>query len=143
MSLIEMLLRLGCVMVAWMVVYAHLLWLATARVVGCEGDGDALWQLLLGFAPFAVAFTLCLDLLRQLPDIHRTLRWAAAPLVLLAPLCLAAIWPIWRRATIDGLAICSDAPAVWWQSAWAPLQLLTLLIIGAMVWRLWRPRPGA
>jgi hypothetical protein len=140
MTLIDLLLRLGCVLVAWMVVYAHLLWLATVRVIGCDVDGDALWRLLLGFAPFAAAFTFCFDLLRPLEDIHRMLRWATAPLVLLVPLCLRAIWPTWQRATLDGLSICANAPAAWWEALWAPVQLLTLAVIGIMAWRVWRPR---
>lgn len=141
MPLIDMLLRLGCVMVAWMVVYAHLLWLATVRVIGCDVDGDALWRLLLGFAPIAVGFTLCFDLLRPLEDIHRTLRWASAPLLVLVPLCLAAVWPTWQRATVDGLSICATLPAGWWEALWAPTQLATLAVISTMAWRVWRTKP--
>jgi hypothetical protein len=140
MTLIDMLLRLGCVLVAWMVVYAHLLWLATLRVIGCDVDGDALWRLLLGFAPFAIAGTLCFDLLRPLEDIHRTLRWASAPLVVLVPLCLTAVWPTWQRATVDGLSICATIPAAWWEALWAPAQVVTLAVISVMAWLVWWPK---
>ena len=135
MSFAEVLLRLGTALVAWMVVYAYLLWLAALRVSGCDADGDALWRLLLGFAPVAAALSPLVGATRPLADVHRILRWASAPLLLLVPLAAVAIWPTWQRATVAGLDVCAAAPADAWQVWWAPAQLLAVLVILVVVWR--------
>ncbi len=136
-----MLLRLGCSMVAWLVVYTHLLWLATLRVINCSSDGDAMWRLLLGFAPVALGFATLLQLSRRLPAVHEILRWAAAPLVLLIPLAIAAILPTLTTSTLGAEAICSE-PMQPWHRWWAPLQLFTIGLLCVLAYRAWRPQPS-
>jgi hypothetical protein len=135
MTFAEVLLRLGTALVAWMVLYAYLLWLATLRVSGCDADGDALWRLLLGIAPLAVMLSPLVGASRPLIDVHRILRWGSLPLLLLVPLAVAAVWPTWERATLGGLDVCSDLPAAAWQVWWAPLQVTALLALAVIVWR--------
>ena len=138
MSFAEVMLRIGSVLVAWMVVYAHVLWTAVVRVTDCQPDGDALWRLLLGFAPVTIGFTFLLAAMRPMPAIHRTLSWLALPLILLWPM---ALWPVVNAGlttTLGGEPICGVE--AWWHVLWAPVQLIALTVIAVMVWRLWRPR---
>ncbi|MGI9326039.1 MAG: hypothetical protein ACR2PZ_12520 [Pseudomonadales bacterium] len=140
MSLAEMLLRLGCTMVAWLMIYTHLLWLATLRVVSCNSDGDAMWRLLLGFAPIALGSSFLLTLSRRLPAVHETLRWAATPLVLLLPLALLAIWPTFISSTMANQPIC-DGPIQPWHSWWSPIQFASVCVLSFMAYRAWREQP--
>lgn len=148
MSVIEALLRLGCSMVAWMVIYTHCIWLATLRVTGCT-DGDELWRLLLGFAPITLLFCLLLGSSHKLVEVHRILRWFATPLVILIPLGLVTIWPSLLTSSIDGQAICAtDATALEagtvtpsWHIWWAPLQIGTLICISVTAIRNWHLTP--
>ena len=135
MKIAEMLLRLGCAMVAWMVVFTHLIWLATLRVTGCSADADQLWRLLFGFAIFTVGFSFLLNTTRKISAVHDMLRWLAVPAVLLMPLGAAPIWDAFWRATIDGLPICSTAVHAPWHPWWAPVQLL---VLGLVVFGAWR-----
>ena len=138
MSLIEMLLRLGCALVGWMVVYTYCLWLAVLRVTGCGPDGDEFWRLLLGFAPFAAGFSLLLGASRRTPELHRILRWGFVPLVLLIPLGLMPLWSTFAAVNLGGEGICSASPDGRWQLWWSPLQLTTLALIVLFAFRAWR-----
>lgn len=136
MSLIEVLLRLGCNLVAWMVVYTHIVWLATLRVIGCEAASDQFWRLLLGFAPVAIGFSFLLGAMNKIPEIARILRLLGVPLVVLLPL---ATWPVvsaLRTSTFESSPICGIEIASW-HSWWAPVQLVSLLIITISVVRAW------
>ena len=135
----EVLLRLGCTLVGWMVVYTHLIWLATLRVIGCSPDGDEMWRLLLGFAPFAVGFAFLLTALRGLPDVSRILRWLAIPLTVLLPVAAIPVVVALAATTLGNESICGGAQTTWhvW---WAPIQFAALLVIGWRAWRAWRHR---
>lgn len=133
-----MLLRLGCALVAWMVIYTYGLWLAVLRVTGCGPDGDEFWRLLLGFAPFAAGFSLLLGASRPMPELHGILRWGFVPLVVLVPLALLPVWDTFTAVNLAGEGICSPSPAGVWQLWWAPLQLITLIVIIVFTVRTWR-----
>ncbi len=133
-----MLLRLGTALVAWMVVYTHLIWLATLRIIDCGSDGDELWRLLLGFAPIAVGMSLLLTNTRALPTIHVIVRWFALPLLLFVPLAAIPVWNAFTLTTLGGESICRVIPAPWWHGLWAPVQALTLMWIVWATWRAWR-----
>jgi hypothetical protein len=138
MSLPEMLLRLGTALVAWMVLYTHLIWLATLRMIECSSDADELWRLLLGFAPITIGLSMLLTNTRVLQEVHQIIRWFAAPLVLLVPLAAIPVWTALRLTTFGGESICLINPTPWWHNLWAPAQAFTLLWIVWAVWRTWR-----
>jgi hypothetical protein len=138
MTLIEVLLRLGCSIVAWLVVYTHCLWLATLYSVGCGSDGSEFWRLLLGFAPITLGFTLLLGSANRIPAIRGTLAWLALPLLLLLPLAVRGLWPTLRSATFNHSAICAEGAASLWHVAWAPVQIATLAAVGFMALRVYR-----
>ena len=135
-SLIEVLLRLGCNLVAWMIVYTHCLWLATLRITSCEAASDEFWRLLLGFAPVAIGFSFLLGAMNKMPEIARILRLLGVPMVVLLPL---AAWPVFSAlvtSTIGSAPICG-IEIVGWHFWWAPAQLATLAFITIAVVRPW------
>ncbi|MDH3339114.1 MAG: hypothetical protein OER22_12375 [Gammaproteobacteria bacterium] len=138
MQFAEVFLRLGCSLVAWMVLYAHFLWLAALYAMGCGPDGDEMHRLLLGLAPFTCGFAFLLRVTRPFAEIHSILRWLGAPLLLLLPFAVRSVWHVFQAVNINSSAICtSDAPTTW-QSLWAPVQLITALLVAYMVVRVWR-----
>lgn len=139
-----MLLRVGCSLVGWMVIYAHFLWLATLRVVGCSQDGDEFRRLLFGLAPIAFGFSCVIGVSRKLPSIHLILRWGFLPLAVLIPLALWPSWTTFVSVNIDGHGICTLESQGVWQPVWAPLQLLVLVGIATFVYRAVAPagNPG-
>lgn len=138
MRFAEVFLRLGCGLVGWMLIYTYIVWLAALHVMGCGPDGDSMHRLLLGFAPFSVAMALLLRMTRPLPDIHRMLSRLALPLVLLLPFVAKNIWVTFRRANLDGLALCANEPPPNLHVFWAPAQFLAVCIIAAIVVLMWR-----
>ncbi len=137
MSTIEVLLKLGISIVAWMVIYAHCIWAATLGVAGCDADGDALWLLLLIFAPFTLGFSFSLSASTQLPEVHGIIKYLALPLVVLIPLAALPVWTTMQIATIGTAAICGDGAQASWHAWWAPVQIFTLLTVTVMAWRAW------
>ena len=139
MSLPEMLLRIGTTLVAWMVVYTHLIWLGTLRIIGCNSDTDELWRLLFGFAPIVIGISALLVTSRKLHEVHQIIRWFIGPLVVLVPLALIPIWTAFSLTSLGGEAICLVEPTPWWHTWWAPVQAFTVTWIVWMAWRAWRP----
>lgn len=140
MRLMEVLLRLGCALVAWMIIYTHCVWLATLNVTGCAADGDNLWRLLLGFAPFTLLFSFLLGVSHKLVEVHRILVWLSVPLIVFVPLALYSIWPTFVTATLSGRAICGPDAAASWHFWWGPAQLVVIGVIVAAVARAWMLR---
>lgn len=136
MQFAEVFLRLGSAMVAWMVIYAHVLWLAALHSMGCGPDGDHLHQLLLGLLPFTCGFVFLLRGTRPFPEIHSILRWLGVPLALLSPVAILSIWDVFVRANVNSLSICSNNAVTIWQQVWAPAQLAALVLIAYMVLRM-------
>lgn len=134
----EVFLRLGCALVAWMMLYAHFVWLAALRSIGCGPDGDELHRVLLLFVPVTVGFALLLRATRPLDEIHRILRWLGLPL---AALMLAGgyqVFLISRSVYVTGLAICSTSDATPWHQWWGVAQLLAIVVSSVMITRVWR-----
>jgi len=138
MRFAEVFLRLGCALVAWMMLYTHVLWLAALYAIGCGPDGDEMHRLLLGLAPFTWGFAFLLGVTRPFAEIHSMLRWLGIPLLLLLPFTLRSIWSIFQTVNLNAAAICSHETPSTWQLLWAPLQLLTLLLVAYMVIKVWR-----
>ena len=135
MRIAEVFLRLGSVLVAWMMLYAYILWLAVMSIVGCGPDGDEMPRVLLGMAPFAVAAAFALRLTRPFTEIHQMLRWLGLPLGLLLMLSLRSVWGVFGRVHMDELAICSAGDAATWELMWVPVQVLTLAAIAILILR--------
>ncbi|MGI9271993.1 MAG: hypothetical protein ACR2QT_09470 [Woeseiaceae bacterium] len=138
MRFAEVFLRLGSALVAWMMMYAYFLWLAAVYVVACGPDGDEMHRLLLGFAPFVCGFAFALQVTRPFAEVHSMLRWLGVPLLLLLPFALRSIWAIFQTVHIGTSAICTDGDPPTWQLLWAPLQVLTLLVVTFVLVRVWR-----
>ncbi|XOV84962.1 MAG: hypothetical protein ACFHXK_07520 [bacterium] len=138
MSLPEMLLRLGTSLVAWLVIYTHLIWLGTLRIIGCNSDTDELWRLLFGFAPVVFGFSWLLSNSRKLTEVHQIIRWFVLPLFLLVPLAIIPIWQAFLQTTLYDNPICEVEPMPWWHTLWAPIQIVIVGWILFMSWRAWR-----
>ncbi len=137
MRFAEIFLRIGSALVAWMVLYAHFLWLAALRAIGCGPDGDEIYLLLLGMVPLSCGASLLIGVTRKLPEVHSMLRWLALPLLLLLPLALWSTWTVIVRVHSHGEPICAAGETSAWEVLWAPVQLLTLGLVTAMMLRGW------
>jgi len=134
----EVFLRLGSSLVAWMVLYAHFLWLAALYAMGCDTDGDEMHRLLLGLAPITCGFAFALHLTRPFPDIHRILRWLGVPIIFLLFLALRSVWQVFARVNLESLAICGSGPPSGWQLLWPMTQLVTMLLAAYMIFSVWK-----
>lgn len=132
-----MLLRVGSTLVAWMVTYAHLLWLAILPQAGCN-DGNELWRLLLGFAPVVAAFSLLLRAVHVLPGIYGITRYMAIPAWLLMLLAVQPVFAALSTTTLGSEPLCAGTVAAPWQTYWAPLQIAALAVIAVQTYRAWR-----
>ena len=137
MRFAEVFLRLGTSLVAWMMLYAHILWLAATNAIGCGPDADEMQRLLLGLAPLTCGFAFLLRMTRPFNEIHGMLRWLGAPLALLLPFALFSIWVVFEDVNLDSSSICSsDVPASW-QQLWAPIQVITVCLVTYLVIQVW------
>jgi hypothetical protein len=134
----EVFLRLGCALVAWMMLYAYVLWLAALYVVGCGPDGDELYRVLLGLAPVTAAFAVLFRVSRPFTEIHSMLRWLSIPLLLLLPFVVRSLWQVFQLVNLDAVAICANTVPSTWQTLWVPIQVLTLVWVSYMVAGVWR-----
>lgn len=142
MRFAEVFLRLGASLVAWMVIYAHVLWLAVLFRLACGPDGDEMHKLLLGLAPITIGSAFALRSTRPIEEIHSMLRWLGVPLLLLVPFVVQSIWQAVETVVINESAFCANVPPAIWQIAWAPAQIITLSLVLYMVYRVWRSVAG-
>jgi hypothetical protein len=138
MQFAEVFLRLGTTLVAWMILYAHFLWLAALYAIGCGPDGAEMHGLLLGLAPLTIGSAFLLRMTRPFAEIHSMLRWLGVPLLLLLPFAIRSVWQVFQAVSIESSAICADASPAAWQVLWAPMQLVVLLLCAYMVAKVWR-----
>lgn len=138
MQFAEVFLRLGTSLVAWMILYAHFLWLAALYAMGCGPDGAEMHALLLGLAPLTIGSALLLRMTRPFAEIHSMLRWLGVPLLLLLPFAIRSVWQVLQSVNIGSSAICADASPAIWQALWAPVQFIVLLLCVYMVVGVWR-----
>jgi hypothetical protein len=134
----EVFIRIGCALVAGMMLYAYVLWLAALYVVGCGPDGDELYRVLLGLAPVTAAFAVLLRVSRPFTEIHSMLRWLSIPLLLLLPFVVRSLWQVFQLVNLDAVAICANTVPSTWQTLWVPIQVLTLIWVSYMVVDVWR-----
>lgn len=138
MRFAEVFLRLGLSLVGWMVLYAHMLWLAALFRLSCGPDGDEMHLLLLGMAPVTIGFAFALRGTRPLPEIHSILRWLGVPLLLLLPFVARSTWQVFEAVNRNAVAVCNDGPPTAWQTLWAPAQVLTVALVLFNIFRVWR-----
>jgi len=141
MSLAEVFLRIGSSLSAWLMAYAHCLWLAVLPQAICGGKAGDPWAATLGLAlpTFVLAFVIPVG--RRTPGIGHILRWFAAPLVLLIPLAARAVLSAFERSNLDGEPLCMQAgaaPGGAWEPFWAPVQLVVLCAIALAAMIGWR-----
>lgn len=134
----EIFLRLGCALVAWMMLYAHFVWLAALGAVGCGPDGDELHRLLLGLVPVTVGFSFLLRMTGPFMDIHRILRWLGLPLAVLMTAGAYQVLLVSRSVYATGDGICSVNTAATWHQIWGPAQLFAIVVSAWMIIRIWR-----
>ena len=138
MRFAEVFLRLGCALVAWMMLYAHFVWLAALGGIGCGPDGDELHRVLLALVPVSIGCAFLLRVTRPLEEIHRILRWLGLPLAALMLAGAYQVLVISRAVYATGLGICSADEAGAWHWLWGMAQLLAIVIATAMIVRVWR-----
>lgn len=142
MRLAEAFLRIGSSLVGWMIIYAHVLWLAVSARVACGEEGAELFAVLLGLAPLTLLVAPLVLVSRPLEDVHRLLRWLALPLVLLLPFCLYAIYRVFLTVYGAGSPICGSAAVPAWQTWWVPVQLFITALVAALIGLAWRNSPA-
>jgi hypothetical protein len=134
----EIILRLGCALVGWLLLFAHGILLGVVPVADCTPE---LWRATLLFALLGGLAAAILPV--GLPW-RATLRWLALPaLPLLGAGALLAV-RLWDG--VSGAALCdvlaeaeeplSGEP---WQRAWAPIQLAVTLACAVQALRFWLP----
>lgn len=138
MRFAEVLLRLGSVLVAWMILFAYFVWIAVVEKAGCGANGADIYRLLLGMAPIAVAASFLLRLTRRFVEIHRILRWLGLPLIAMLVLVLPAIWQVFSDVNLGGGTVCPAMERSLWQIAWAPGQIVAVGICTWMMIAVWR-----
>jgi hypothetical protein len=131
----ELLLRLGCSLTAWLVLFAHTLWLAALGAVGCTSDGAQPWLALLWWTPITLLFAALLRVGLTVPGIAGALRLPT--LALLPLLAYAARTPlaVLDAVNVRGQPLCDATGA--WIRIWSPLQLLLVVGIASVVIALW------
>lgn len=134
----EVFLRLGCALVAWMMLYAHFVWLAVLRGIGCGPEGDELHRVLLLLVPVTVGLAFLLRMTRPMDEVHRVLRWLGLPLAVLMLAGGHQVFVISRSVYVTGLAICSTSAATAWHQFWGVAQLLAIVVTSAMILQVWR-----
>jgi hypothetical protein len=134
----EVFLRLGCALVAWMVLYAHFVWLAVLGNIGCGPDGDELHRVLLGLAPVTIGCAFLLRMTRPLEEIHRILRWLGLPLAAFMLAGAYHVFLISRSVYVTGLGICSTGNGAAWHQFWGVAQSLAVVVSAVMIIRVWR-----
>lgn len=135
-------LRLGCTLVAFMVLFGHLLWISILPKIDCATDGHALWFALFWMSIPTLIFTALLLASKPLTAVTSGLKWLCIPVILLLPLALLGVWPTLQDTTFGGAPIC-EHPAnfnssMTWQVWWAPLQFVVLTAICIQTVRYWR-----
>ena len=138
MRFAEVFLRLGCALVAWMLLYTFYLWLAAAHNIGCGPDADEMHRVLLGLAPFSAAAAIALRVTRPFAEIHQMMRWLGVPLLLLLPFCLRTVWSVFEAVNLNGAGICAGISPATWQLYWSPIQLIALVVATYLVLRTWK-----
>ncbi len=138
MRLSEVLLRVGCALVAWMLLFTHYVWLAATRQIDCAADSGEMYRLLLMLLPFTLAAAFFIRMTRPFDEVHRLLRWLALPLAALMLLGAYSVWLFARGVYFLKLAPCQVGDLQTWHFVWAPAQAAAILVTTLAIARVWR-----
>ena len=142
MAFANVFLRLGCTLVAFMVLFGHLLWLSILPRIDCATDGHALWYALFWMSIPTLIFASLLLASRPLTAVTSGLKWLGLPVIFILPFALLGVWPTLQSVTFGGAPICPDTSnfnsSMLWQTLWGPLQLVVIIAIGTQAIRYWR-----
>ena len=138
MSFSELFLRLGCSLTAWIVVFAHCVWLAALQQVDCTTTGTQPWVALLGFSVITIGLAALLPVGATVPGVAGMLRLPGVLLLLLIPFAFRHVAFVFERATLNNRGICVDGIAAGWERWWAPVQTVVLVVIVVSAIVLWR-----
>ena len=139
MRFAEVFLRLGSALVAWMVIFAYVLFTAILFRLECGPDGDEMHRLLLGLAPMAIFGAWVIRVTKPLGEVHKILVGLSLLVVVLLPFAVRSTWEVFQQVNLNAASICPGAPAAW-QVYWAPIQFVSLIILtGLLIWA-WRGR---
>ena len=133
MRLSELFLRIGCALVAWMVLFAHFVWLAAVRQIECGPNSDEMYRLLLILLPFTLAAAFLVRLTRPFADVHSMLRWLGLPLAGLMLVGAYNVWLFARGVYFLKLAPCHFGDLQTWHSAWVPAQVIVILVVASAI----------
>lgn len=135
----DLLLRVACGLVGWLLVFAHGLLLAVVPVATCNRELFATTLVFAGFAAVSAAWLLPAALRWR-----AQLRWCALPAAALWAWAGWTGWPLLTETSLGGMDACqvlagSDAGdrASALERLWAPVQLLVLGACGRQALRYW------
>jgi hypothetical protein len=135
MAVAELLLRLGCSLTGWLVLFTHALWLAVLGVTGCTSDGAEPWLALLWLTPLTILFAALLPLGLAVPGVARPLRLPGLALLPLLLMAMRTPWQTLFTVNVDGGSLCGSTAA--WTAVWSPVQLTVAVLLAAAVAMLW------
>lgn len=136
MGVAELLLRLGCALVAWLVMLAHCVWLAALGAVDCGSAGSQPWLMLLAFTPVTLGFALLLQVGFAVPGIGSVLRLPAVALAPLLVLAARGAYVTFAAVNLRGEPLCESVAL--WTRWWAPLMFAALLVVAIALVGAWR-----
>jgi len=128
MSFSEIILRVGCTLVAWLFAVGHGVLLLTISRMPCgDGQNDPFLTLMI-LGGIALGLSALLPVAKKVPGVAETLRWLFVPLLVLVPFAVAQVVPYLMSSTFEAAPLCeATTMARGWERLWAPLQLAALL----------------
>ena len=125
-------------LVAWMLLYTHFIWLSAIRQIECGPSSEEMYRLLLLLVPFTIGSALLIRMSRPFTEVHSILRWLGVPLAALMLTGAYNVWLFARGIYYLKLAPCHVGDLQTWHTAWVPLQALALLVTAVAIVRLWQ-----
>ncbi len=146
MSLAEILLRIGCTLVGWMLAYGYCLMLAVVAELDCVALGARFGRDALVFAGLSAAFVPLIPMGRRVAGLELIFKGFTLPLLALLPLAAIELLPFFEAATLGEAHLCevlapasSAGPRPFWHPLWAPVHFGVLLGLAWAASRFWWP----
>ena len=136
MSFAEVVLCLGVAFVAWLVVYMHFVMMFAVQIARCPNGDTGPWLVSLISAVMTIGASFLTAMGSKVPGVGHSLRGMAVPLLLLVPWAGWVVWPFVMPMTIAGIGPCAvilpdeySGGAGPWTRWWAPVQIVTLVLL--------------